>query len=278
MENNLNSRFVLLVSMAVILASCSKKEEMAGTANQRFIQSMDWNSNHSYSEIKVPADDYKILSMGDSHVGGTKNLDSFFDMARSKKATAVVMAGDLTTGKEKDYEVFEQHLETHDSIPAFLVTGNHDLFFNGWNRFYSWFGSSTYLFTVQTPAATDLFICLETGGGTLGTRQLDWLTSLLQTKRSGYRHCIVFTHNNILRTRHTDSTNPEVEEVEILLELFARYDVDMVITGHDHKHDVTIFGNTTYITMDALKDGEDNAGYFQIKTINGNISYEFEHF
>ena len=277
MEHKLNSRFVLLISILIMLSSCIKKEDIAETANQRFIQSMDWNNVHSYSEIIVPEDDYIILSMGDSHVGGTKNLDSFYKIAKTKKAAAVVMAGDLTTGQEKDYKVFEEHLPSQDSLASFSVAGNHDLFSNGWNEYYSRFGSSSYHFTIKTPNATDLFICLETGGGTLGNRQLDWLINLLKTSRLGYRNCIVITHNNILRTRHTDSTNPPVEETEVLLELFAKYNVNMVITGHDHKQDATVFGITTYIIMDALKDGESNAGYFQIRVNNGKIDYEFEN-
>ncbi len=51
----------------------------------------------------VQSDDYSILFMGDSHVGSTKNLDNFFNIAKTTKASAVVMAGDLTTGEEKNY-------------------------------------------------------------------------------------------------------------------------------------------------------------------------------
>lgn len=261
-----------------MLSSCIKNEDIAETANQRFIQSMDWNNAHSYREIIVQEDDYMILSMGDSHIGGTNNLDRFFTIAKTKNVTAVVMAGDLTTGQEKDYKVFEEHLPSQDSLASFSVAGNHDLFSNGWNEYYSRFGSSSYHFTIKTPNATDLFICLETGGGTLGTRQLEWLTNLLHTSRKGYRNCFVFTHNNILRPRHTDSTNPLVEETGALLTIFAEYQVDMVITGHDHKQDATVFGITTYIIMDALKDGQSNAGYFKLDVKDGNIDYEFENF
>jgi predicted phosphodiesterase len=278
MEHQLTSRFALLFLTVLTLSSCTKQEDIEITANQRFIQSMDWNNTHSYREIIVPDNDYMILSMGDSHVGGTNNLDNFFNTARMKKVAAVVMAGDLTTGQKNDYNMFEKHLPPQDSLVSFSVAGNHDLFSGGWNEYYSRFGSSSYYFTIKTPHTADLFICLETGGGTLGTRQLEWLTNLLRTARTGYRHCIVFTHNNILRPRHTDSTNPLVEETGALLNLFAEYQVDMVITGHDHKQDATIFGITTYIIMDALKDGESNAGYFQIRVENGNIGYEFENF
>ena len=152
------------------------------------------------------------------------------------------------------------------------------MFSNGWEEFYNRFGSSTYFFTIKTPVVSDLFICLDTGGGTLGDRQLAWLINLLKTKRSEYRRCIVFTHNNLLRPRHTDTTNPLIEEMHELFDLFTEYQVDMVVTGHDHKHNATVFGKTTYIIMDALKDGLDNAGYFRIRMNNGIIDYAFENF
>ena len=144
------------------------------SVNQRFEQSIKWNSSRDNQKITVSTDNYFILTMSDSHVGGTKNLDIFLNRAKTINAAAVVMVGDLTTGHTKDYAVFQEHIPTQDSLPSFLVTGNHDLYFDGWNEFYSRFGSSTYFFTVQTPVATDLFICLDTGGGTLGSKQLDW--------------------------------------------------------------------------------------------------------
>jgi len=141
--------------------------------------------------------------------------------------------------------------------------------------FYSHFGSSTYIFTIKTNVASDLFICLDTGGGTLGNKQLDWLEDKLQSLRPDYRRCIVFTHNNFFRFQHTSSTNPLVEELQILMDLFTKYQVNMVVTGHDHEHDVELFGNTTYLVMDALKDGLSNSGYLQLIIENGNIEYKF---
>ena len=278
MGHFINKRLQLLSVIVLILTACTKPEDSALTANQRFTQSLDWNNSHPFRVITVPTDDYLIMAMGDSHVGGTINLDNFCKTAKMKNATAFIMVGDLTSGHRKDYEVFEQHLPPQDSSDTFLIAGNHDLFYNGWKEFYSRFGFSSYLFAIKSSTASDLFICLESGGGTLGDRQLDWLINILVTMRTDYRHCIVFTHENLFRPRHTDSTNPLIEEVQVLLELFTKYDVDMVVTGHDHKKDSEVFGLTTYIIMDALKDGSDNAGYFQIHMKNANIEYEFENF
>ena len=188
------------------------------------------------------------------------------------------MVGDLTTGLRHDYSLFQQHLPDQDSLHSFLIAGNHDMFSEGWEEFYSRFGSSSYFFTIKTPVARDLFICLDTGGGTLGDKQLEWLINLLQTNRTKYRRCIVFTHNNILRPRHVETTNPFIEELHVLFDIFTEYQVDMVVTGHDHKHDATVFGKTTYIIMDALKDGSNNAGYMKIGVNKGVIDYTFEYF
>jgi predicted phosphodiesterase len=276
MENKLIRRFGLLMAVSLTMSACSKPGDYAETANQRFVQSLDWNNGHSPLEILVNSDEYSILSMGDSHVGGTANLDTFLSIAEFRKPAAVVMAGDLTTGKSDDYTEFNNHIPKESPFPIFPVAGNHDLYYNGWEEFYNMFGSSTYYFSINTPIAKDLFICLETGGGTVGNKQLDWLINILITVRPGYRHCMVFTHTNFFRSRHTDSTNPLVEEVNTLSELFLKNRVDMVITGHDHKQDVDNFGTTTYIVMDALKDGISNAGYFQINMKNGRIEYQFE--
>jgi len=281
MGNRVNLSFGLIVIL--VLASC-EEADITGmfvsgeSVNQRFEQSIEWNTIHPFRQIRTSTDDYTILSNGDSHIGGTRNLDSLFACAWHKGAEAVVLVGDITTGHEEDFSILEQHLPSQDTLPTFLLPGNHDLYFDGWPEFFSRFGSSTYLFTIQTPVATDLYICLDTGGGTLGNRQLDWLKETLRNLRSDHRRCVIFTHNNLFRFRRTTSTNPNVEEVVVLLEIFVGYEVDIVITAHDHKRYTEEFGNTRHIVMDASKDGLDNAGYLQLNVTDGKIEYQFRNF
>lgn len=243
--------------------------------NERFDQSMDWNVEHPYQEIQVSEENYTIFAMGDSHVGNTENLDFFFNEAILTDATAVVMVGDMTTGHADDYQTFYQHLPTQDQIISFPIVGNHDLYFDGWKQFYSLFGSTVYLFTVQTPQASDLYICLDTGSGTLGSDQLDWLKQILEIERPLYRHCVIFTHNNLFRIRHTTSTNPFVEELHILMELCVKHQINMVVTGHDHVRNEVVLGNTTHITMDALQDESKNAGYLKLLITQDEVDFEF---
>jgi len=270
---------VTLLILIVAFSSCEKFEIRGFFAayenvNERFAQSMDWNSN-GYSEINIPQRSYTIHAMGDSHVGGTENLDRFLQDARDENVTAVVMVGDITTGNKDDYTEFSKHLPPMDSLQYFTIVGNHDLYFDGWKHFSSMFGTSSYFFVVNTPGEKDLFICLDTGGGTLGDKQYDWFKNLLETDRESFRYCVVFTHDNLLRLRPTTSTNPMVEEIEALLDLFTRYHVNMVVNGHDHKHNTDILGNTTHIIMDALQDVNDKATYLKLIINEERIDYSF---
>jgi len=283
MDSPIYKRIIALLIVTLVFTACFKETALTGmfvsykSVNLRFEQSVAWNSNHHFKVIDVPNDDYTLLSMGDSHVGSTINLDRFFNIARTTNVSAVVMVGDLTNGHAGDYTLFQQHLPDKDTLITFPIVGNHDLHYEGWNEFYTRFGSSTYLFTVKTTVATDLCICLDNAGGTLGDKQLAWLTQLLENTRPDYRHCIIFTHDNFFRFRYTDSTNPLVEELQVLMELFTRYRVDMVITGHDHIHNAKLFGNTWYLTMDALEDGLSNAGYLKLNVKNDGMLFAFEY-
>ena len=277
-----NKRLKFLAFLCFFGLSSCDKGDLRGIfvsyeeVNDRFEQSMTWNHLNPYKKILLSTNNYEIFAMGDCQIGGVENLNIFFKDAVNSDAKAIVMVGDLTSGKAKDYSVFQDNLINAGSVEVFPLAGNHDLYFNGWKDFYSRFGSSTYYFTVRTPTAEDLFICLDTASGTLGSKQINWLKNLLENERRNYRHCLVFTHNNFFRSWHKPSTNPLVEELYILMELFLVNNVEMIITGHDHSKSIEKLGNTLYIVMDALLDGFKDAGYLKILIKgNDNIGYEF---
>lgn len=277
MEHRL--KYVLLLLLIIPFQSCDYFEMrgfIAGheTVNERFEQSMTWNELHPFQTIVSSQDDYTIYVMGDSHLGSAENLNRFFKQAKKDQAIAAVMVGDLSTGSKDDYQFLKQNIPHRDSLRTFQLVGNHDLYFNGWQHFYSLFGSSTYYFTIQTPNGKDLYICLDSGGGTIGDQQLSWFQQLLEEKRDSYRHCIVFSHVNIFRIRNTLSTNPYPGEVMALSQLCLKHKVNMVINGHDHIQNVVTFGPTTFITMDALQDGLEYAGYTIIHNQGNHLSFQ----
>lgn len=278
MELLVKERFLLLTALSMILASCESGVDFSvpASADQRFEESRKWSEKKSADEITVQTDDYSILFMADSHAGTTNNLDSVFSIARETNASAVCIAGDLTSGDDKDYDAFARALPVKYEIPAFVTPGNHDLWSDaGWNTFYNLFGASSYYFMVRTPEAVDMYISLDSGSGTLGSGQLQWLEDILQNQRSGCRRCIIFTHNDFLRVRHAEISNPLVEELSVLIDLFTRYQVDMLIAGHDHLPSEELFGITDYVIVGAISDNDEDPNYMTLRVENGNLRNEF---
>ena len=278
MANKLKIMFVLLVAM---LSGCTSTLDFNGfflptdLVDSRFVQSDQWNQTHPFKNLVVSSENYQLLVAADSHIGPVGNFNKFLTEASKPENTAFVMVGDNVTGHKEDYLVLKTLLPDFNQVHYFLMAGNHDLYFNGWKSFYADFGSSTYYFTVQTPTESDLYICLDSGSGTLGSKQLDWLKNVLANKRANYRNCVVFSHVNFFRNRHTGSTNPLVDELYVLMDLFERYKVNMVISGHDHVRSINNFGFTTYITMDALQDANTNASYLKLKVNAEKVGYEY---
>jgi len=284
MENKIKlfkaSHFLLLFPV-LLLFNCYEDVDYSGylrstdRVNDRFVQSNEWNKNHPLKNLVVNTDNYQVLVAADNHIGGVTNFKLMLEASKKTGNAAFVLVGDIVTGKKDDYLVFKNLLPNIDEVPYFLMVGNHDLYYDGWKLYYDYFGTTTYYFSIQTPTAKDIFICLDSGGGTLGNKQLAWLKNILTTERDVYRNCIVFTHVNFFRNRHTGSTNLLVPEINVLLDLFVHYCVDMVITGHDHIPFVHVFGNTTYITLAALADFDRNASYLKLGINEGKAGYEF---
>jgi hypothetical protein len=45
--------------------------------------------------------------------------------------------------------------------------------------------------------------------------------------------------------------------------------------GHDHQHSEEWFGNTLYLTLDALEDGFNGASYLDVRNQDGIMSHQY---
>lgn len=272
---------IALICVSFMFTACYSDTDFTGfirstdRINERFEQSELWNAIHPFKTIEYETDDYTLLVAGDLHIGGTRYFEKILDVARIEQLP-FVLNGDLVSGKKADYDTFRSLLPDYDEIPYFLILGNHDLYFDGWKFFYEYFGSSVYFFTVKTPQASDLYICVDTGSGTLGRKQLEWLKNTLKNHRHTHRYCTIFSHVNFFRDRHTTSTNPLVNELYVLLDLFAQHKVNMVIMGHDHVRASDFLGITHYLTLDALIDDLPNASFLRLNVLTDKMYPVFE--
>ena len=70
--------------------------------------------------------------------------------------------------------------------------------------------------------------------------------------------------------------NFPVEETAVLTNLFSKYDVNMVISGHDHTSQVKLFNGVCYIITDAILDESEKWSYLKV-TFSDEVSYSFKY-
>lgn len=284
MANKLRNIALIGIFILTVLPGCMYDLDVGGVistesnVNERFTESMLWNAANNERISSTDGREYTIYFGGDPHVGGIENLESLIKVAHDSLAMAMVIAGDVSTGKPGDYDILDSVLTRTTFVQNCVVVGNHDLYFDGWRSFHEHFGSTTYKMEVITADATDLYVFLDTGGGTLGSMQLNWLQDLLETQRDQYRYVVVTTHLNFFRNRLTGSTNPLNEEIMLLLDLFEQSEVNLLISGHDHDRYIEVFGHCTYITLDAMVDGVEQASYMVLKVDEEGLDYNFVKF
>ena len=241
----------------------------------RYRSSVEWNKLHQFEKIILTVENYNLLVAADIHIGDSTNFIKFLSHAIQPDITAMVLAGDIVSGKEKDYQTLNRLLPDNEIKPSFLLVGNHELYFDGWKHFFRLFGTSVYYFTIQTPTKEDIYICLDSGSGTLGKSQLSWLKKILLSSRHNYDKCVILTHVNFFRDRHTLSTNPLTNELLVLIDMFELYKVNYVIMGHDHIRAVNVMGKTTYVTLDALVEEIPNPGFLKLIKNSSELQHEF---
>lgn len=285
-------KYIFALFCAFLLVAC-EEIDIAGMLNNsspqvddRFFDSMKWNGVYGYTSVKVP-NDYKVYVCTDSHVeeGKDSNLKRFVnDYKSDSECFFAIHLGDLINKKNNqalcasDLALTpEGYVQGKDTI--FTIAGNHDLYFNQWGAYLQYFHNSAYY--VETVSQTsgkklDFYIFLDTASGTLGEKQTKWLRQLLEDSRyAGYRHTFICSHTHFFERDHSQfpTSNFALEETYMLTTMFSKYNVDMVLTGHDHNWENTLYGNVRYLTLDALKNGPDNAAY-TILSVGDDIKFD----
>lgn len=284
-----------LMMLAVTLFACSEDStlDMAGmfspngeVVNTRFEQSMDYNKVAGYKHLDMQSDDYVIYVCTDSHITRKthKNLDYFIAQYRAEAAPKFALhLGDIIDAQKNfpcaDSIVHFAGQTIKDTL--FITPGNHDIYFKQWSIYRSYFKTSAYWFeTCNGTKKLDLFICLDSAEGTLGTKQTKWLKELLEAKsKEGYRHIIVFTHSHLwkLDMSQGHTSNYALEETYELTDILGKYGVEYVWSGHQHARQSVIFKGVKYLVLDATKDDESGQAYMTVN-MSKSIIYHYYNY
>lgn len=266
-----------VVALSFVFVGCDKDSMAMFTSEKpyvddRFDKSMFYNNYAGYPTLTVKDDEYRIYVCTDTHLKETSNnfrtfIQRYHD---DKDCPAAVHLGDLVES-DASYELIINALAETPASPSkkdtmFITLGNHDIFYTQWYNYTQYWPTSTYYFVVQSQGKNkvkDLYICLDSAQGKIGTKQMKWLRSLLESSHSDYRHVIVFTHINIFRrdNTHADISTTALEETYELMWLFTRFGVKQFWSGHDHSREEFSEGNVKYMIIDSMEDDNPHAAY-----------------
>lgn len=284
---------IILAILTIVLIACGPdaRLDMAGMfcgsspiIDKRVEESMRYNEQHGYHTLQAPAEQYHVYVCTDTHIAETYHRwGEFIDTYHNDPLCPVAIhLGDIIDArndfdgilKETIRQTTQQQTKK-DTLMA--VVGNHDIYFKQWSKFIATFKTSTYYFVVSTPSGKqDLYLVYDSAEGTLGTKQLKWLTEKLEwADKQDFRHIVVCTHTHFFKrdNSQTPCSNYSLEETYLLLNLFASHGVKMIWTGHDHYREITTMGSMTSIVLDSMKDEDKHPAYMLAK-MGDEISYQ----
>lgn len=270
----MKSKRILLIAALACLASCSGEPtlDMVGMVDG---QSPDANSRFSGGNgvilvqnpapriVNCPGGDYKVYVGADMHIDAgapTSHTDAFLQAyAADDDAPMALILGDLVNGKNSMKMASDRVREMAGDKAGtmFLALGNHDIYWKLWDQWAAEWGEAHYTVQVKTPEGTDLYICLDTASGYLGTLQMEWLKDTFESiKGKPLRHVIVYTHTHMFKKDGSQghTSNYPLEETWELASMFRQAGVELVISGHSHCRDLSFFNGVEYVVVDALEE------------------------
>ena len=278
-------------ALALVIVSCNRLDVLGMVVNrsdteERVADWLDWNAQHDPFVIDSVRDNYVFYSCSDIHLNDNNDRFAAYITEERNDPQAIfsIVAGDIANESgEGPYNLCEEAMAFDPAIhakndPCFPIIGNHDVYFDCAEYYKNHFHTSTYTVIVKTLSGRkDLFIFLDSGNGTHGSRQLEWLENQLAS-RILYRHCFVISHNWMFRTTYNYTTTPAAnlpeDEQYAFMDLMSRSNVDMVIMGHFHYRDKKTFYGVPYIMTDNLNDGKVKPSYLVVRCGN-TVSYEY---
>ena len=288
-----------MAAALMLMSGCNRLDILGMVVNrsdteERVADWLDYDAQNGMPVIENAPDEYRFYSCSDTHYsdrdslvphGANDRLYQYITLERNDpQALFSIHAGDMVNESgEAGFRLTQQALSFDPTTqakndPCFLIIGNHDVYFDCAGFFKQYFHTSTYAVTVKTVGGKqDLFLFLDSGNGTHGARQLEWLEQQL-AHRDDYRHCFVISHNWLLRTSYNYTTTPAAnlpqDEQYAFMDLMSNSRVDMVIMGHFHAREQRQFGGVTYLMTDNLNEGQLKPSYLMV-SVGEKLDYEY---
>jgi UDP-2,3-diacylglucosamine pyrophosphatase LpxH len=295
---------IIIVILSVVsiagLSSCGRLDIAGAVINRSDTEKrveawLEWNKTHGEPVFNNIPDSYSIYACSDAHYSDRNDftpqdeddrLYNFITAERNdSEAIFALINGDLANQSgDTCYKIIKESLKYNSATQAdndtcFAVIGNHDVYYDCAKHFGDFFHTSTYSVTVNTISGyKDKFVFLDSGNGTFGGLQTEWLKEQL-ADRNAYRHFVVISHNWIFRTWYNYATTPAAnlpeDEQYAFMDMMSKNNVSLVLMGHFHYREQRYSNGVPYVMTDNLNESEDAPSYIVVKC-GDTISYEYK--
>lgn len=270
MNEHMKRVFSLLkVSLIVIsflwISSCENYFEYspyAANVNDSYKNTSKTEMNYLLEADTVYRVEFKFAVIADSHYNFNELHDAIKNINKNKSLDFVIVNGDIADhGYLKEYELFHENMEDL-SIPYLTVIGNHDYRSNGKKIYNKMYGEVNKRFTFNN----NLFILFDDVFWESNKNpDMDWLEKELKDNDK-YENVFVLSHIPPYSRQFTDEFEMRYRE------LMLKYEVDLSIHGHIHRHDYSDYYNDgmLYLGVETIMDKE----YVILTVKDNNINVE----
>ncbi|MFP4175989.1 MAG: metallophosphoesterase family protein [Candidatus Brocadiia bacterium] len=211
----------------------------------------------------------RLLHISDTHFGSEShfNPDALKRIAgevHSDRYDAIIHSGDLTqSGSPSEYEEAMEFFRDLD-MPCVMTAGNHDARSGGHELFEQYAGSPQGVKTIGD--AVIIYVdsaAPDTNEGRLGQVKFNMIREALHRHHNHPIKIVVF-HHHIIPIPRAGRERNVLANAGDLLELFLRFDVDLVLSGHRHYPNVyqvenTVIANAGTVTGSKTRFGDVNS-------------------
>jgi 3',5'-cyclic AMP phosphodiesterase CpdA len=225
-------RAVLRSSIVVILFS---SVAITGCRDRTVVETAAAQAQRADTAVQLPNQDgsFKFAVLGDFGTGEKPQYELAEQMAKEHSRfsyNTVILVGDNLYGSERPQD-FQKKFETpykpllDAGVKFYASLGNHDA---REQRYYRLFNMEGRLYYSFSPKADIRFFALESTYPE--PEQIRWAEKELSS--SGSKWKIVFFHHPLYSSGERHGSDTRLRDV--LEPLFVKYDVSIVLTGHDH--------------------------------------------
>ena len=225
-----------------------------------------------------------IAHISDLHISTSEFNQSVFlesvDEINDLKPDMILLTGDITNqGYYKEYQKSKELLSLFKS-PLYAVPGNHDARNLGYKTFEEFIGERSWKLIKN-----DHFVVIgidssspDVDHGNIGRPQQVWMEDQLR-KSVNNNFTIVALHHHVIPVPNTGRERNVLSDAGDILKSFVDFNVDLVIAGHRHVHNVWKMNNTLFINAGSLSSnklrGKDPNSYnfYDISGENIDICY-----